>query len=134
MADCAQNIDSYDNKDISKIQNYIQNCSDNNTDNTDDDENNVIIQNEILELEKLNEIPRKRKKQPEHSFTCEICSEGFNIDDDLQIHMIAHPENSDPTCSLCNKQFNSLKVLKRHVRIHMNNKPFKVFFEVISGV
>lgn len=61
------------------------------------------------------------------SFKCNICSETFDLDCDLQTHMIAHPEDKKPFCTLCQKQFKDLRVLKRHVRTHFKKKPFQVY-------
>lgn len=64
--------------------------------------------------------------QDQTSLKCTICLETFDLDCDLQTHMIAHPENDKAICTLCKKQFKDLKVLKRHVRIHLKKKPYEV--------
>lgn len=60
------------------------------------------------------------------SLQCKICLENFDLDCDLKTHMIAHPDNNKAVCTLCRKQFKDLKILRRHVRIHLKKKPFEV--------
>lgn len=65
---------------------------------------------------------------------CTVCLESFDLDCDLETHMIAHPENNKAVCTLCKKQFKDLKVLKRHVRIHLKKKPFEVKFLIVDMI
>lgn len=71
------------------------------------------------------ESKKARRLNKNFKFHCEICSEGFNLEDDLALHGIAHPKDGIPKCTICDKLFNTLKVLKRHVRIHFKSKPFE---------
>lgn len=59
-----------------------------------------------------------------NELSCNVCSERFRLQEDLETHKISHPKDGQPICTKCNKKFNDLKVLKRHVRIHMKAKPF----------
>lgn len=72
--------------------------------------------------EDLNEIQEELPDLPK----CKICLESFDLDCDLETHMISHPENNKAVCTLCQKQFKNLKVLKRHVKTHLKKKPYEV--------
>lgn len=116
--------------DYIKADGDIPSC-DNPSDNNDNDEPTEPVPEQeptTREQEVVEVRPSKRRKKPKynHPITCDVCYEGFSLEDDLQIHMIAHPNDDNPVCTMCNKQFNDLKVLRRHVRIHMKRKPFQV--------
>lgn len=56
---------------------------------------------------------------------CNHCPDEFELENDLEIHLICHPQDrTNILCTKCNKTFTNLRMLKRHVRIHMTNKPF----------
>jgi hypothetical protein len=99
--------------DLFKIDFTDNNCDDPKTNSPE----------EILKEEDTTK-KKKRKLNKNFTFHCEICSEGFNLEEDLALHAIAHPNDGVPKCTICNKVFSSLKVLKRHIRIHLKSKPF----------
>lgn len=37
--------------------------------------------------------------------------------------MMSHPKDLDFICEVCNKAFSEQRILKRHLKIHMENKP-----------
>lgn len=60
------------------------------------------------------------------TYNCTVCNETFDLQNDLDIHMIGHPDDDDQlTCTKCQKKFLTVKNLKRHVKIHMTIKPHK---------
>lgn len=65
------------------------------------------------------------EKDITQKFKCLHCTEEFELENDLEIHLICHPEDStNILCTICLKTFTNIRMLKRHVRIHMTNKPF----------
>lgn len=69
---------------------------------------------------------RKKKAKLDCSFKCSFCPESFDLKCDLDTHLISHPTcEDDALCTICNKSFSNARVLKRHVKIHLKNKPFK---------
>lgn len=112
---------------LMKSNDYFQNCSASPKDDTDDDINRSDnLENDVIESIDTNKAKKQKYPVQNLPHRCCICNEGFKIDTDLQIHMISHPEDENAVCTLCKKQFNDLKVLRRHVRIHMKCKPFQV--------
>lgn len=90
-------------------------------------ENQVeMVADDAINIEQTNVGDNKGK------FKCEVCLDSFDLECDLETHMIAHPENDDTTCTLCQKQFKDLKVLRRHVRIHLKKKPYEVCYVVFN--
>lgn len=118
--------------DYIKSDDDIQDCDnpsdcDNHSNNDNNDDIIDVVQEKETETKKVVRTFRKRKKSKiDLPIKCDICCEGFSLQDDLQIHMISHPDDDNPVCTMCNKEFNSLKVLRRHVKIHMKKKPFQV--------
>lgn len=86
----------------------------------------VIAEGLLKEDEGEREDTVDNNHKPTSLLKCTVCLESFDLDCDLKTHMIAHPENNKAVCTLCKKQFKDLKVLKRHVRIHLQKKPFEV--------
>ncbi|XP_055384043.1 zinc finger protein 79-like [Condylostylus longicornis] len=61
------------------------------------------------------------------SYKCKDCKENFSEKDDLYVHESVHDINSNNKfiCRKCQKEFSELKKMKRHIRTHFLNKPFK---------
>ncbi|XP_018322336.2 uncharacterized protein LOC108735045 isoform X3 [Agrilus planipennis] len=74
--------------------------------------------NEISEddqnISQLRPEIKKNERRREHKFNCNFCKEGVDYEEDLQIHMVAHPQDCKPLCTICNKTFADMNVLKRH--------------------
>lgn len=94
-----------------------------NSDNLDISDNELIVHKQTKSTKSAT---TKKLKNGENNFafTCKVCGEGFELIEDLDIHMICHPTDDKIVCTMCQKEFADVKVLKRHVRIHMKNKPF----------
>ncbi|KAF2898881.1 hypothetical protein ILUMI_07295 [Ignelater luminosus] len=60
---------------------------------------------------------------PPLPFGCSQCSQSFNAQCDLDLHLSTHAMNGEFVCSRCNKQFATRQMLKRHIKTHMLHKP-----------
>lgn len=56
---------------------------------------------------------------------CEICNQIFSTPDVLKRHMMIHTDIKPFACSVCNATFRTRSNLKAHNRIHTQEKPFK---------
>lgn len=79
--------------------------------------------------------PKKSKKLykkeiiTEGGIPCSECNKSFELESDLEIHMITHQQNMDELiCTRCSKTFDNIKNLRKHVPIHMTNKPYRCTF------
>lgn len=121
LADCKLDLDEQQ----FNLLDYLK--TDNSTQSVD-----LILTNEvdaIAELALLKDTDEDVKVETleRSKLQCTICLENFDLECDLETHMIAHPDdNNKAVCTLCKKQFKNLKILRRHVRIHLKKKPFEV--------
>ncbi|XP_026465500.1 zinc finger protein 2-like [Ctenocephalides felis] len=61
------------------------------------------------------------------NYYCPECAKGFCNPTDLKVHMMSHipktAEKTGHTCGVCGKVFPEARILKRHLKIHMETKP-----------
>lgn len=112
------------------LEQYSEQCKLEELKNLTKTSDEFIDDPEYVEEIKLVSCVSKRKKgkhvQLNQTFKCSLCPESFELECDLETHLISHPEDEDnPLCTICNKSFSDVRVLRRHVRIHLKNKPFK---------
>ncbi|GLV40870.1 uncharacterized protein CBL_20460 [Carabus blaptoides fortunei] len=93
-----------------------------NSDNLNISDNERIVSKKTRSS-KLATAKKLKNGENNFAFSCKVCGEGFELIEDLDIHLICHPKDDKIVCTLCRKEFVDVKVLKRHVRIHMKNKP-----------
>lgn len=61
----------------------------------------------------------------QNGLPCPQCKKCFELDVDLEIHMLKHQKYNDNTCPKCSRTFENEKNLKQHFNTHMINKPYK---------
>jgi DNA-directed RNA polymerase subunit RPC12/RpoP len=59
------------------------------------------------------------------SFRCPHCAKSFVAQADLKKHLRMHSEEKPYKCSVCDKAFAQSTQLKSHIRTHTGEKPFK---------
>ena len=57
--------------------------------------------------------------------TCLICEKEFPFKSYLKRHLRVHSENKPFNCDHCGQKFSRKDTLTRHIRIHTGEKPFK---------
>lgn len=61
------------------------------------------------------------------NFYCSECGKVYTNPTDLKVHMMSHiPKNTEKsghTCGVCSKVFQEARILKRHLKIHLETKP-----------
>lgn len=70
----------------------------------------------------------KRKSKSKDGLPCPKCSQCFELESDLEIHMISHPKTDEIICTKCSKTFSNLAYLRKHVTTHLINKPYKCLY------
>lgn len=73
----------------------------------------------MKEFPKWNQYQRHLKTHQEEDkpYRCPKCTQTFNVEDNLHLHMAIHdPEN--PVCPECGKKFSRLASLKAHLMLH----------------
>lgn len=78
-----------------------------------------------LKLIKKTISKRKIRNNVQDGIPCPKCNHSFELESDLEIHMITHQVLHELKCPKCLKSFDNIKNLKRHLNIHMTNKPYK---------
>ncbi|XP_063631878.1 gastrula zinc finger protein xFG20-1-like [Cydia splendana] len=66
----------------------------------------------------------KRDHLEERYFQCEICSNKFFAQRDLESHMVKHTGARIFECAVCKKAYARKKTLTEHMRIHNNDRRF----------
>ncbi|XP_044270017.1 zinc finger protein 271-like [Tribolium madens] len=107
-------LDSSDDLRRNEIFNQITDLLKNDENAADFSEGEAHIQEDFISF--LDEpLP------PPLPFQCDNCSHSFNQENDLKIHRSIH--NSDLSCLACSKKFKGRQSLKRHLKIHLTQKP-----------
>ena len=73
----------------------------------------------MKEFPKWNQYQRhiKTHEEEDKPWRCPKCTQTFNVEDNLHLHMAIHdPEN--PVCPECGKKFSRLASLKAHLMLH----------------
>lgn len=71
-------------------------------------------------LHKSPKVPRKRHTVLK--IICEICGKGFANESRLELHRISHRDEKFLECPHCCKSFKWAFALKRHVKLHQDNR------------
>uniref|UniRef100_A0AAR2JM51 C2H2-type domain-containing protein n=1 Tax=Pygocentrus nattereri TaxID=42514 RepID=A0AAR2JM51_PYGNA len=54
---------------------------------------------------------------------CDLCPQSFNVEFNLRLHKSTH-NTSDPTCPVCDKKFSRVASLKSHIMVHEKEENF----------
>lgn len=73
------------------------------------------------------EIHKNKKK-----FNCDICKQGFNVEENFKLHMAIHSEG-DLICPTCGRKFQRFASLKAHLIVHQVDETF-VCYECLAEV
>ncbi|XP_044734195.1 zinc finger protein 33A-like [Chrysoperla carnea] len=78
-------------------------------------------------------INRKLKEETNYNtitdgLVCLDCEKSFELEGDLEIHMLKHQKFDNFICPKCSKSFANRHNLRRHLNTHMITKPFKCKF------
>ena len=65
----------------------------------------------------------KRKRTQQHE--CDVCEKAFRQSSDLKRHVRIHTNERPYECDLCDKAFRESGRLQSHMRIHTNEKPYE---------
>ncbi|XP_044733480.1 zinc finger protein 583-like [Chrysoperla carnea] len=79
-------------------------------------------------VKKKVEVKEEEKKDddtPETGLPCPKCKRRFELEPDLELHMLKHQKFEYFICPKCSKSFRTEKSLKQHFDTHMINKPYK---------
>ena len=71
-------------------------------------------------------IPHQRDavgKEKKHK--CNVCDKCFHFESQLKKHVRIHTDDKPYTCKVCDKSFAQNGNLKKHIRIHSGDKPYK---------
>ena len=137
-----------DGEDVSGVQEFETNGSDENKYNSEEitlseDERNSVNRMDKT-VEKQLDIPNscfKTSKETEKNesssqnrkvlingrkrYSCETCGQLFSLNGNLKIHKRIHSGEKPFECKYCSKKFNQSQALKKHETIHTREKPFK---------
>lgn len=78
-----------------------------------------------LKMNKKAKLKRKGINAIQEGLPCPKCKRSYELESDLEIHMITHQVFKELNCPKCLKSFENINNLKRHLNIHLTNKPYK---------
>ncbi len=64
-----------------------------------------------------------KRKRTQHE--CDVCEKRFTQAGNLKRHMRIHKNEKPYECEVCDKAFRQSSNLKQHMRIHTNEKPYE---------
>ncbi|XP_044733477.1 zinc finger protein 501-like [Chrysoperla carnea] len=84
--------------------------------------------NKIIKTKVIKKIQTKINNDIRNEFVCNQCEESFELQIDLEIHVLKHQKFDHLVCPKCKRTFEKERNLKKHLNIHMVNKPYKCKF------
>lgn len=79
---------------------------------------------DVMKISKYKQHMAKHRNQK--LFNCEQCMEGFNVEDNLKLHMALHSDG-DPQCPVCERKFQRYASLKAHLLVHKVEETFNCY-------
>ena len=88
------------------------------------DDDVVMEQNHQIQKEETT-FKKKGTKQKRTQHECDVCEKSFRRSGGLKRHVRIHTNEKPYECDVCEMSFRDSCTLKSHMRIHTNEKPYE---------
>ena len=85
----------------------------------------MMISRQIIRYKKKKTTFKKGTKRKRTQHECDVCEKRFTQASNLKRHMRIHTNERPYECDVCEKAFRESGHLKTHMRIHTKEKPYE---------